>query len=174
MTHGTRMAGLEMIETKPIFFAINDGKNTKSVLIIEALRQSYSTDNHAQSSSPLCMLFENLEAASVVIDHNAVMIFDGEVQRKCFSPMYREAKGCGRKRFPTLWGLVVNPRLKQERIATAVNQLRADFDLRFFERLNTGSLPWGNSKSPVNSRTRRRRLMGRESRKKTRLQRYMF
>jgi hypothetical protein len=148
-----RLPGLETINTLPIFFAINDGQHRQSITIIEKLCESYPKGN-GSLPDPRCALFESAKEATAKIpaNANAVLIFDDEWVKGCFSQLYRATK----QPCPTLWGVVISRNLTPSRVATVVNQLKADFDERFFKQLDEGQLPWGEYRPASSARQKNR------------------
>ncbi len=139
-----RFAG---IETPPqLLFAVNDGKHQQSVKIVDGLAKTYFQNS---GPSPLCLIFDGWDALPEDISVNSVLVFDSKLGKHCFSPLCWHMNA-GRRKFPhfcrteVLWGFAVNSNLRDSRIASAINQLKADFGKNFLDQLNQEKFPWGD------------------------------
>ena len=150
--------GAEFISTPPcLFFTLAPAKTSQQQNAVKVLRLLEKTLN--------VIVFPNIEKMLEYFSDSPMLgsacaIFEDTTVRKCFSPICRRYRS---KHFPewaasAFWGIAINPKLREKRITTVANQVKADFSTNFGVRTEVPDhFPWGEPPSSLRKKRKRQK-----------------
>lgn len=144
----SRLAGLEGVVAIPVLiFTINNGKNSRSKLVIDAL-------GACAPKSMSCIELEDEDALRAYLERNQipareVLRLEDAPHRKGFLKYtYHGTVDAGAPRPLVLFSAHIGRDVANDaRVKVVANQLLGDFSRNFLQRIDAGLLPWGTPKT---------------------------